>query len=108
VPVGDSPTSVALSQIWRPLSVPYAEVGGRSPEFRQQSVAPIAAAKRRAERQIWRGCGSAAGLLDAVDVPWLRNALEVVNTAIGEREPGTGDEIDDGPRDENLARNGER
>jgi hypothetical protein len=47
-------------------------------------------------------------LVRAVDVPWLRHNFEVVNTVIGEREPGTGDEIDDGPRYENLTRAGER
>jgi hypothetical protein len=50
----------------------------------------------------WSGC-----LLRAVDVPWVRNTFEVVNTVIGEREPGTGDEIDDGPRYENLISVGE-
>jgi hypothetical protein len=59
-----------------------------------------------------RRSGAAAverlALVRAVDVPWLRHNFEVVNTVIGEREPGTGDEIDDGPRYENLTRAGER
>ncbi len=57
---------------------------------------------------VMHGCGRAAGLGRAVDVPWLWNTFQVVNAVIGEREPGTGDEIDDGPRGENLARVGER
>jgi hypothetical protein len=66
---------------------------------------------RRAEVQISSSGGPAVERLAlgrAVDVRWFRNAFEVVNTVIGERDPGSGDEVDDGPRYENLSGAGER
>src|SRR5215217_7298918 len=44
-----------------------------------------------------------SGILDSVEAPLARNAFQLGRAALGERDPGSGDEVAHGLRDEHLA-----